>query len=348
MRGVTDHLRALVGADTTNPPRAITPDHAAVVYCAAMLREAGFACRVDDLGDGCVNLIASRGAPSVIVNCHLDTVPVCAGWTADPFTLRTEGGHAIGLGACDIKGAAAAILAASQRTAGDAMILFSTDEEAGSSRCVKSFLSAHAASLSGAVVCEPTGCAAVAAHRGLLSVEAIFTGASAHASAATTQNAVHDAVRWSAAALEWRDSRSPDTRFSIGVIEGGVKPNMVAASARVRFGLRPAVGASAGEQYAALRALANGAEVSWTERFRGPALIPHAASTALAARLGAPAADPVDFWTEASLFAEAGVPAVVFGPGSITHAHSRDERVPIVDLERATDCFARLFSGAAS
>lgn len=348
MDSVIDHLRALVGADTTNPPRAITPDHAALVYCARTLAGAGFDCHTEDLGDGCVNLIASRGTPSVIVNCHLDTVPVCAGWTADPFTLRIEGGHAIGLGACDIKGAAASILAASQRTDGDALILFSTDEETGSSRCVKSFLAGRAGSISGAIVCEPTGCAAVAAHRELLSVEAVFTGASGHASGATTQNAVHNAVRWSAAALNWRDTTSPDTRFSIGVIEGGVKPNMVAASARVRFGLRPAVGASAGEQFTALRALADGAEVSWTERFRGPALMPHADSPALAARLGAPAASPVDFWTEASLFAQAGVPAVVFGPGSIAYAHARDERVPLVELERATDCFARLFSGGAS
>lgn len=347
MHGVTDHLRTLVAADSTNPPRAITPDHAAVVYCAATLRANGFACQITDHGHGCVSLLGARGRADVLVNCHLDTVPVCAGWVRDPFTLSIEDDHAFGLGACDIKGAAAAILAACQRSRGDAAVLFTTDEEAGSSRCVREFLDTGAQRFENAIVCEPTGCAVVASHRGLLSVEAVFSGASAHASSAVTDSAVHQAVRWSAQALAWREHEAPDARFSIGVIEGGVKPNMVAASARVRFGLRPAIGVSASEHFASLRALANGASVEWTERFRGRELPASARADALARRLGAPIASPVDFWTEASLFAAAEIPAVVFGPGSITHAHAPDERVPIADLERAADCFARLFSGEA-
>src|SRR5690606_26073955 len=153
---------------------------------------------------------------------------------------------------------------------GDAMILFSTDEEAGSGRCVRAFADRRPAGLSGAIVCEPTGCRVVAAHRGRVSMEAGFEGVGGHGSASAARNAIHNAVRWSAAALEWRERDAPGTRFSIGVIEGGVKPNMVAASARVRFGVRPPVGASAAEPIAALRALACGAPVSWTERFRGP------------------------------------------------------------------------------
>ncbi|MEZ6212421.1 MAG: acetylornithine deacetylase [Phycisphaerales bacterium] len=342
---VIDHLHRLVAANTTNPPRLISSDEGAVRYCAEVLEQCGFATRIIDLGDGCLNLIATRGAPKTIVNCHLDTVPACEGWTGDPFSLRIEGNDAVGLGACDIKGAAAALLSAAQRTRGDAMIFFSTDEEAGSSRCVRTFLAEQSPDIDAAVVCEPTQCQAVTAHRGLLSVEAVFTGTSGHASAASTDSAIHRAVKWSAAALDWRERDHPASRLSIGVIEGGVKPNMTASSARVRFGLRPEVGASAESHFVELKNLANGADVAWTERFHGPALTPSHAAAALAHRLGAPIGDPVDFWTEAALFAAAGIPSVVFGPGSIAQAHAPNERVPVAQLELAATCYARLFEG---
>ncbi|HEY0712091.1 MAG TPA: M20/M25/M40 family metallo-hydrolase, partial [Polyangia bacterium] len=56
-----------------------------------------------------------------------------------------------------------------------------------------------------------------------------------------------------------------------------------------------------------------------------------------AERVGAPL--DLGFWTEAALFAEAGVDAVVFGPGDITEAHAADEFVEIAQLEAARDVF---------
>ena len=64
-----DHLRILVAADSSNPPRAITRDHVAVQHASEVLRGAGFIVEVNDLGDGCVNLLAVRGAPDVLFNC---------------------------------------------------------------------------------------------------------------------------------------------------------------------------------------------------------------------------------------------------------------------------------------
>src|SRR5690606_40196349 len=81
-------------------------------------------------------------------------------WSADPHRLRVEGGRAIGLGACDIKGAAAGLLAAAGRTTGDAAFLFSTDEEANDARCINAFLAGDHG-FSEAVIAEPTGCEAV-------------------------------------------------------------------------------------------------------------------------------------------------------------------------------------------
>jgi len=50
----------------------------------------------------------------------------------------------------------------------------------------------------------------------------------------------------------------------------------------------------------------------------------------------------VDFWTEASLFSDAGIPAIVFGPGYITQAHTADEWVELSQLERVEDHYLHI------
>ncbi|MCB9839046.1 MAG: acetylornithine deacetylase [Phycisphaeraceae bacterium] len=344
-----DHLTALVAFDTTNPPREPLSMRRAIDAARSTLEAAGFACDVTDLGDGCFNLLALRGRATTLVNCHLDTVPACQGWDGDPWTLRIENDTAIGLGACDIKGAAAAILTAAERTTGEAAILLTTDEEAGRGYCVNGYLEECDARerFARVIVSEPTGCRVVTEHRGFISVEASFSGTAGHASAGTSgaRSAVHDALRWGAAALEWSDASRDESRLAIGVIEGGVKSNMIAQSARVRFGIRNRPTADADAALAQLRSLANGSLAHWTERFRGPALGTTTEAASIAALLGAELAEPVDYWTEAALFAQAGIPSVVFGPGSIAQAHAANEHVPIADLERAVSCLTRLFSG---
>ncbi|HEY7905552.1 MAG TPA: M20/M25/M40 family metallo-hydrolase, partial [Wenzhouxiangella sp.] len=49
--------------------------------------------------------------------------------------------------------------------------------------------------------------------------------------------------------------------------------------------------------------------------------------------------EPVGFWTEAALFSQAGLPALVLGPGDIAQAHTADEWVAVAQLERAFDVY---------
>ena len=67
-----------------------------------------------------------------------------------------------------------------------------------------------------------------------------------------------------------------------------------------------------------------------------------AAAQAFVERMGLATGADVDFWTEAALFARAGVPAIVLGPGNIAQAHAVNEWVRIAQLERALDCYAKL------
>lgn len=359
---ILKHLAALVAFDTRNPPRAIVPAGGIFGYLRAQLP--GFACTVTDHGDGAVSLLAVRGKPTRVFNVHLDTVPSSEAWTADPLRLRVTDDRAIGLGACDIKGAAAGLIVAAHRTQGDAAFLFTTDEEANDARCIAAFLTAGHP-FRDAIVAEPTRCEAVLAHRGISSVLLKFRGAAGHASGANAMqsNALHHAMRWGAKALDFVEGEAhrrfgglTGLRFNIGKVEGGIKANVIAPSAEVRFGFRPLPSHGIDDLHARFGACAAaGALERYQETFRGPSLpagdVAEAENRRLAARdladdLGLPIGNAVDFWTEASLFSAAGMNAIVYGPGDIAQAHTADEWVALDDLERYTASIVRILSGS--
>lgn len=354
---VLEHLEALVSFDTRNPPRAIGSG-GIFDYLRAQLP--GFHVDVRDHGAGAVSLLAVRGAPRRVFNVHLDTVPSSPAWTADPLTLRVAGDRAIGLGACDIKGAAACLLAAAATTEGAAAFLFTTDEEANDARCIDAFLKTEHGFLE-AIVAEPTRGQAVLAHRGISSVRLDFRGEAGHASGANAldASALHQALRWGSRALDFVETQAHQRfggltglRFNVGRVEGGIKANMIAPAAELRFGFRPLPS----QDFEALHATFGGFAPAgvlerYEETFRGPPLpggvVADAETRRLDARdladaLGLPIGNAVDFWTEASLFSAAGLTALVYGPGDIAQAHTADEWVALEQLAAVTGTYARL------
>ena len=343
-----EHLKTLVSFDTRNPPRAITTG-GIFDYIRAQLP--GFAIAVTDHGAGAVSLHAVRGQPKLLFNVHLDTVPDSPAWSADPHTLRVTADRAIGLGACDIKGAAAALLAVANASGGDMALLFTTDEEANDPRCIAGFLKGKPA-YDAVIVAEPTKGEAVLAHRGIQSVLMRFAGHAGHASGAqqSSDSALHQAVRWGDAALDFVAAQSHERfggltglRFNIGRIEGGIKANMIAPSAEVRFGMRPLPTMHPDRLLERFRSLAEVAPAHFEETFRGPSLPAGDTATAETRRLAArdladeleiPVGNAVDFWTEAALFSAAGYTAFVYGPGDIAQAHTADEWVALEQLQR--------------
>ena len=362
MQGTTDvltdvlrHLEALVSFDTRNPPRAIGTGG---IFDYIRPQLPGFRIAVNDHGAGAVSLLAVRGNPARVFNVHLDTVPSSPAWSANPHTLRITDDRAIGLGACDIKGAAAGLLAAAAVTTGDAAFLFSSDEEANDARCIDAFLTSDHG-FSEAIIAEPTRCEAVLAHRGISSVLLKFRGMAGHASGANAMqaSALHQAMRWGSSALDFVESQSHQRfggltglRFNIGKVEGGIKANMIAPSAEVRFGFRPLPSQDIDELHVRFGSFADALE-HYEETFRGLSLpsgeVAMAEERRLAARdladeLGLPIGNAVDFWTEASLFSRAGLTAFVYGPGDIAQAHTADEWVALEQLQRYAESVSQI------
>lgn len=365
-------LERLVAFDTRNPPRAPAGVRDLIDYVSEIVKTSGFVVETRDLGDGCQWLLARRSlagsaagsAAGPLVNVHIDTVPADPGWTRDPHTLLVADGRATGLGACDIKGALAAFLAAASRTTGPVELLLTSDEEAGSSRCVRTFVAEHDVKGRDVLVAEPTRCQAVLAHRGIATCAGTFHGTAGHASQrrALEDSAVHEAVRWASRALafaagtEGGDAASQGgtsgglrgVRFNLGQLEGGLKVNMIASSATVRFGVRPPSEPRAVMEHVCALA-PDPARVTWQPGYLAPSLPASGRSLdearALVQRLGLVEGAPVDFFTEAALFSEAGAVAVVLGSGDIAQAHVADESVALDELEELEAIYVRLLGG---
>lgn len=344
---ILDHLEALVACDTQNPPRRIEAGSPVFRYCTQQL-ENGFDVQSWDHGDGHVTWLAVKGAPTVLFNVHLDTVPAGDGWSTDPFSLTVRGGRAYGRGSCDIKGAAACLLALAKGGVENIALLFTSDEEGAGGCCVEEFLKTEQAGrFRQVIVAEPTGCKAVLGHRGFLSVKTRFHGEQGHSSEARalTGNANHQMALWASEAVRLarskkRDESDPGACLNIGIVEGGTKSNVIAGAAFVHWSARLQSGQSNGDFLEEIKACAaDGSDVDWEVPFCGEPL-PAAGQTQEPARdfcraNALPEGDPVDFWTEASLFSAAGLQAVVLGPGDIAQAHATDEWVALEQLETA-------------
>jgi len=350
------HLRALVSHDTRNPPREIGTGG---IFDYLRDNLPGFDVTVTDYGAGAVTLYAVRGNPKVLFNVHLDTVPDSPHWTSNPHELRVTEDRAIGLGACDIKGAAAALVAVANVTDGDMALLLSTDEEANDPRCIAGFLKDKPA-YEAVIVAEPTKGEAVLAHRGIHSVQMRFKGSAGHASGEQkpSDSAVHQAIRWGGAALDFVEKQAHERfggltglRFNIGRVDGGIKANMIAPTADVRFGFRPLPTMQPDQLLETFRALVEPQPVEFAELFRGDSLPAGDTATAEARRLAArdladelniPIGNAVDFWTEAALFSAAGYICFVYGPGDIAQAHTADEWVSLEQLKHYVETIYRI------
>jgi len=298
---------------------------------------------------------ARFGTPEVLVNAHLDTVPPNTEWSADPFVPRIVDGKLYALGACDTKGAAAAILAGLDGTKPkDIGILFSGDEEF-SSVIMRWFVkSKHFEGLERAIVCEPTNLQVGVRHRGFHAFEVTVEGVGGHSSRADdTYSPIAALSRVAVAFDAWAAQHKgkgpagfPGMCLNLAKLDGGVAFNVIPPHGRLLVSIRTPPGTDSAAIGGELQAIAKQIAPESTFTFLREN-VPFATRDAASfvELVGDAAKSPIDlgFWTEAALLAQAGVDAVVIGPGDIAQAHGPDEWVPIDELHHATAMFRTLF-----
>ena len=220
-----------------------------------------------------------------------------------------------------------------------------------------------------AIVAEPTGLDLVMQHKGAVRWRIRIRGRACH-SAFPEQgvNAIYPAARAIlaiealAAELLGRHATHPcgPPTLSLGTIHGGAGVNLVPDLAVLEVDRRLLPGespAAARDEVIARVNAACGPAAEHDEPFVESAGLPDAAASpaaapwidalAAAARAGGAAArrTAARYGTNASVFAEAGVPGVVFGPGSIAQAHTADEWIDLGEVAAAAAALATAVGG---
>ena len=317
--------RALVDIDSTTGR-----EREAGVWLADFLRRRGFEVAEQPVGDGRFNVYATLGVPPQLVfSTHFDCVP--------PFVpSREERGFVFGRGACDAKGILAAQVAAAERLrdGGERRVglLFVVGEERGSDGA--RVADAHAPpGIRYLVNGEPTDNRLGAATRGVLRIRLRAQGRAAHSSFPELGESAIDKLLDALMVIRGielpADPLLGRTHYTVGLIEGGVAPNVVSPSAAAEVLFR-VVG-----EGAPVRALLGVIEplVTVDTILDIPAVRLHTV----------PGFDTAVFpyTTDVPLLTRWGTPLLV-GPGSIHVAHTDDEHVSIDELRHAVDLYASL------
>ena len=176
------------------------------------------------------------------------------GWTAGPFAAELHDGKLYGRGACDMKGAIAAFLAAAARqpSTGSLSLLITGDEEGpatGGTARVLEWMQAHGHIPDFCLVGEPTNPAQLGevikiGRRGSLNARITVQGVQGHvAYPARADNPVHHLVRALAALLaepldHGTDWFEPSSLQLTSIDVGNDATNLVPASATARCNIR--------------------------------------------------------------------------------------------------------------
>jgi acetylornithine deacetylase len=316
--------------------------------------------------DNIVARFESPKAPfTVLFEVHQDTVPV-DGMVIDPFGGEIRDGKLFGRGSCDVKGGMTAMLTAfarlvRERPAGGANVILActVDEEhtfLGVQRLVQNGLKADFA-----IVAEPTRLQIVDAHKGVVRWKLRTEGRACHSSRPDQGvNAIYRMGHVLPAIQEYADQLIQSTAhlrlgpptLSVGRIDGGVSVNTVPDGCVIEIDRRLLPGE---DPLAAWRDFHNHVTSKATAPFVNepvwmacPALDP-SRSAELSKRLGTAITSvegqheiqAVPFGTDASTIAEAGIPSVVFGPGDIAQAHTKDEWIELDQIDRAAEILYR-------
>lgn len=322
----------------------------------------------------------SEGGAVLMLEAHQDTVPI-DGMTIDPFAAELRDGRIYGRGACDIKGGMAATLAAvarlaEERPAGMPTILVActVNEEQGytGAKAVTQLWTERGGIFprppDAAIVAEPTSLDVVVAHKGCVRWECRVRGRAAHSSRPELgDNAIYKMGRVLAVLERYQREVAPTLgehprcgrpSLSVGTIAGGLSVNTVPDECAIKIDRRllPEEDPQAAMRHV-VDYLAHDTTIDFPLEHDDPFLpaggLPDSDNAHLGERLRATAIEiapgrslvGVPYGTDASTFQAAGVPSVVFGPGSIDQAHTADEWIEVAQLEAAAEILYR-FAGS--
>lgn len=327
------------------------------------------------------NLIVRReygaGGPRVALNAHGDVVPPGEGWQHDPYGGEIDDGSLYGRAAAVSKSdfasytfALRALEAVARPSRGAVELHFTYDEEFGG-LLGPGWLLSQGLTKPDLLIAAGFSYEVVTAHNGCLQMEVTVHGKMAHAAIPSSgvdalQGAVAILSALYAQNARYREIRSEVPGIShpylnVGRIEGGTNTNVVPGKVTFKLDRRMIPEENAAEVEADIRRIIQetaasvpGISVDIKRLLLANSMRPLPGSQPLVEAIqkhgkelfGEPiAAMGTPLYTDVRLYAEAGIPGVIYGAGPRTvlesHAKRNDERVVLEDLRRATKVIAR-------
>jgi acetylornithine deacetylase/succinyl-diaminopimelate desuccinylase-like protein len=210
-----------------------------------------------------------------------------------------------------------------------------------------------------AIVGEPTELKIVTAHKGSLWLRMETRGKAAHgARPECGKNAVHEMARvvdvletdYAALLRKRRHPLLGHATISVGTIAGGTQPNIVPDHCGITIDRRTLPGETEASVHREILQLLRQRKLSAKiNNSKAAACVPLETNWKLPVvqqffrALGQKKPVGVDYFCDAAVLSEAGIPSVVFGPGNIAQAHTADEWISIQQLELATRMLVKFF-----
>ena len=310
--------RALIDIDSTTGKEA-----AAGAWLASALRDLGYQVVEQPVEGDRINVLAAIDKPEIVLSTHFDCVPPF-------FQSSVRDGNLYGRGACDAKGILAAQVAAvgRLRAAGNTQVglLFVVGEERGSDGAAVANRSAPGSRF--LVNGEPTSSQVATGTRGILRLRLRASGRAGHSSAPEHFESAIEKLLDALVGLRRLPLPCSDTfgatSYSIGLIEGGVAPNVVPADASAEVMFRTVNDAD--EVLQVVQTLEPLVRVEEVLR------VPPVQLTTVP---GIPSAS-FPFTTDIPLLDRWGAP-LLYGPGSFLVAHTDDEHLSLAEFEASID-----------
>jgi acetylornithine deacetylase len=313
--------------------------------------------------------------PWVLFDSHIDTVSA-DNMVIDPFGAVIHDGKLWGRGSCDTKGSGAAMLWALHEHArageylSNVAVLFSVDEEVAM-RGIRSFIDNDYSTLGfgrpGVVIGEPTRLRLVVAHNGMCRMRVRTRGVAAHASCpAAGKSAISSMARIITgleqgyiAELDRSDELTGRAQCSINTIRGGSAANVIPDLCEVEIDRRMVPGEDPDEVVAGLRSALSSIRQTFPEidyemdvfalsppLTRNPTSPLADAVRRALSRESLPADEiGVPYSTNAGDLGRKGIDTVVFGPGDVAQAHTRDEWIDMEELRQSVRVYRAIMAG---
>jgi len=327
------------------------------------------------------NLIVRRpygdGGKTIALNAHGDVVPPGEGWTHDPYGAQIVDGHLYGRAAAVSKSdfatftfAVRALEAAARPQQGRIELHFTYDEEFGG-ELGPGWLLKNGLTKPELMIAAGFSYEVVTAHNGCLQLEVTVHGKMAHAAVPDTGvDALHGAVQILNALYAQNAQYKKITSavpgithpyLNVGTIEGGTNTNVIPGKVTFKLDRRMIPEEDPAQVEAAIRRVIHdaalplsGITVDIKRLLLAHAMQPLAGNAPLVAAIqrhgaiifGQPIpAMGTPLYTDVRLYAQAGIPGVIYGAGprSVLESHAKraDERLNLQDLRRATQVIAR-------